>query len=50
MPEGRGDVVETIPVGWFVGKVELARVLNSLYEFHLPVLSAERLGVEVFGT
>jgi hypothetical protein len=41
---GKGP--ETILVGRLVDQASLTGILNSLYELHLPVLSAECIGAE----
>ena len=38
---GSGKELETILVGRLVDQASLTGILNSLYELHLPVLSAE---------
>jgi hypothetical protein len=43
---GSGKGPETILVGRLVDQASLSGILNSLYELHLPVLSAECIDAE----
>ena len=48
-PSSEGGNPISILVGRFVDQAALSGLLNSLYEFHLPLLSVDCLDVEVRG-